>query len=126
MYAQSEALKTGAVTTPRGAGYVLKQLCGAGVIRWVGEMPMRAAYGTRLYVPPDWWPTDLEARAVVVETGWHDRAADLVWVPDQPNVVGRAVEPGGEGGSQPLVVDDVGTLHVPIVPPGSAGIGGAS
>jgi hypothetical protein len=83
MYATSEAVEAGFVSKRGSASYAIGRLCAAGVIRHVGDMPkLGKPYGTRLYVPPTWWPTDAEARAIVAETGRHDQAADLVWVPD--------------------------------------------
>lgn len=82
MYAASEAEVI--VGTRRGAAMVLHRLC-EGVIRCVGEMPPNGQpRGTSLYVPPNWWPTDPEARAIVEATGKHPDAStpDLIWVPD--------------------------------------------
>ena len=82
-YAASVGMKAAGIKAKRSAGYALDCLCGALVIRHVGEMaPISKGSGTKLYVPADWWPIDPDARAIVEATGRHPRAADLVWMPD--------------------------------------------
>jgi hypothetical protein len=81
-YAISEAVRPGLARASSSASVALRRLCEEGVIRHVGNLPpLGKRDGTKLYVPPGWVPTDPAARAVVAETGRHERAADLVWVP---------------------------------------------
>lgn len=64
------------------ASFLLRQMCACGIIKHVGDMPKRGkGSGTKLFVPGTWQPADPAARAVVAETGRHEQAADLVWVP---------------------------------------------
>jgi hypothetical protein len=81
-YALSEAMRLDPVRSLSGASYALKQLCAEKVILHPGNLkPLGKRDGTKLYVPPCWWPADPAARAIFAETGRHDQAADLVWVP---------------------------------------------
>jgi hypothetical protein len=99
-YATSEAVRAGHVATKGGASYALQRLVDEGVIVCVGEMPkLGKGNGTKLFVPPGWRPADARA----VELAGEDGVADLVWIPDQPELVGVAVEPPAESADQRVV-----------------------
>jgi hypothetical protein len=101
-YARSEAVKAGHVATLRGASYVLGRLHDENVIVCVGEMPkLGKGNGTKLFVPPSWRPADPRA----VELAGEDGLEDLVWVPDQPQLVGAGVEPSAELADELVVID---------------------
>jgi len=83
-YARSEAVKAGHVFTLQAASYALRKLEADGVIRCIGEMPLRGkGNGTKLSVPPGWRPADPEEAAIAIELGDRGRLADLIWVPDE-------------------------------------------
>jgi hypothetical protein len=103
-YATQEAVDAGFVRTKGGASYALTRLAQVGVIRCIGEMPPRGkGNGTKLFVPPRWLPDDPEVFAVAVESGDHQRLADLVWIPDEPGGAARAMQPDVEVTDDPFV-----------------------
>jgi hypothetical protein len=107
-YARSEAVRAGYIQTKGGASYALRRLVDEDVIRCVGEMPkLGKGNGTGLFVPPGWRPVD----PLAVELAGEHGLADLVWIPDQPELVGLAVEPDAEQADQPFIGGSRGSLH---------------
>jgi hypothetical protein len=81
-YSTTVPVDAGIVPRKSSASFLLRQMCACVVIKHVGDLPKRGkGSGTKLFVPGTWQPADPAARAVIAETGRHEQAADLVWVP---------------------------------------------
>jgi hypothetical protein len=124
IYATSEPVEAGIVTTRGGASYVLGRLEDEGVIVCIGEArKLGRPNGPKLFVPPGWRPADPAAFRRAQERRDGAALEKLVWIPGEAS--DGVPVPVGEPGAVPVEAKDV-QARVPVDPlaeaPDEAGV----